>query len=358
VADKDLEILLKAKNLTEEAFRQVERAVEQLEGKTKKSRSGLAGFADDVEGFYKSHEKSFKAVGQGLALAGAGVAAVAGGIVALGVRGTTVVGVEKSFNALAASIGDTGSEILKVTSKATKGLISDMDIMSAVNKGILLGLPLTSKEMGTLGETALILGRAMQRGPVDALGDLIIGLGRGSPLILDNLGITIDAAEANEKYAASLGKSAKELTDQERKLAVYYAALEGAKAKVQELGDFQLTFADRVQAGKVAVQNFTDSLSKAVATSPAINRAMEVIAGSVNRAFGGDSQALVKQIAGYIDSFAIGVVRTAQVGLEAGRVLVYAWDGLKILFAGVMVAISGVAEAFNKSFAYIWEAAA
>jgi hypothetical protein len=51
-----------------------------------------------------------------------------------------------------------------------------------------------------------------------ALDNLITGLGRHSPLILDNLGITVSATEANEKYAASIGVAAKSLTDTQKRL--------------------------------------------------------------------------------------------------------------------------------------------
>jgi hypothetical protein len=45
-------------------------------------------------------------------------------------------------------------------------------------------------------------------------------LGRGSALILDNLGIVIDLEEAYESYAAQMGKTANQLTDVEKKQAM------------------------------------------------------------------------------------------------------------------------------------------
>ena len=41
-----------------------------------------------------------------------------------------------------------------------------------------------------------------------SLDDLITALGRSSPMILDNLGLSVKLGEANEKYAQKLGKTA------------------------------------------------------------------------------------------------------------------------------------------------------
>lgn len=344
MAKQELEILLKAKNLTEEAFRAVERATEQLEGKAKKHQTGFDGMRSSVNSFFKDNETSFSALGQFMGLLGAGVATVGSAVVALGVRGSTVIGVKNSFDTLARSVGDTGDAILSVTRTATKGLISDMDVMSAVNKGILLGLPLTSKEMGTLASTAIVLGKAMQRGPTDALNDLITGLGRGSPLILDNLGITLDSARAYEKYGASVGKAGKDLTDAEKKIALYREATSAAALKVAELGGINLTFADRVTQGKVALGNLVDGMSMAVATSPAINRAMEVIGGSVIGAFGGNSQKAVSMLGDYVNRFAIFLVSAAKVAIEGASRIVQVWDLVKVVLQGVMVGVTALAE--------------
>lgn len=357
MSQQTLEILLKAKNLTEEAFRSVQKQIEDVEGSAKKSKTGLAGIRDAVDGFAKGQADNFKAIGQGLGLLATGTVAAGAAIMTLGVRGSTVKGVKDSFDRLAASVGDTGESILKVTGKATKGLISDMDIMASVNKGILLGLPLTSGEMGTLAQTAIVLGKAMKVGPNQAMDDLITGLGRGSPLILDNLGITIDSAKAYEEYGRSIGKSGDKLTDAEKKLAVYRSATVAAAAKVEELGGLHLSFADRVQIGRVSLENFIDKLSLAVATSPAVNRALEVIGESVLGAFGGESQGMIERLVGWINSFATGLVTAAQVAVSGGKLMVQVWDLAKIGISGLMTAIFALAEGVNKAFASILEAA-
>lgn len=355
---KTLEILLKAKAEVDAAFRAVEDNVKALDDKVKKHKTGFAGFRQTANDFFKDNEESFKSIGKALGLAAGGVVAVAGGIGALGIRGSTVLGIKSSFDALALSVGDTGDEIVRVTKGATKGLISDMDIMSSVNKGILLGLPLTSGEMGTLAEVAVVLGKAMKIGPVEALNDLITGLGRGSPLILDNLGITVNATEAYKAYATSIGKSADALTDNEKKLAIYRSALDSAKVRVQELGGIHLSFADKVQIGRVMFQNLIDDFAKAVATSPVVNRAMEVIAGGITEAFGQNKQDTISLFMGWVNRAAILLVDFAKVAVEGARWITFAWDSLKAMFAGVMTGITLAVEGIVKGWFLLFQAAA
>ena len=150
--------------------------------------------------------------------------------------GAKLSSISTSFHTLAQSVGETGESMLAATRSATKGLISDMSIMATANKAVLLGLPVTSKEMGTLATSAIVLGRAMGQDATKSLDDLITALGRSSPMILDNLGLTVKVGEANETYAKQIGKTSAQLTDAEKKMAFYNAAMEAAGRKVVELG--------------------------------------------------------------------------------------------------------------------------
>lgn len=179
------------------------------------------------------------------------VAAVGKELVDLAQRGSEVEGVQSTFDRLTTAIGSTKAEMLDTVRGATKGLISDFDLMAAGNKALLLGLPVTAKSLGTMGEAAVVLGRAMKQDAAKSFDDLITALGRGSPMILDNLGLSVKVGEANEAYARSLGKSADALSDAEKKQAFYNAAMAAAAAKVAEIGGIHLTLADMVTVARV-----------------------------------------------------------------------------------------------------------
>ena len=215
-------------------------------------------FAARVSGSFAKVKSSFATLGPGLA-------AAAGGIGLLVQRGSDVEKIAGSFESLTAAAGLTGETLLTTVRDAVKGTVSDMDIMAASNKALLLGLPVTNEQMGTMAESAVALGQAMGQGANKSLDDLITALGRSSPLILDNLGLTVKVGEANEAYAVKLGKSAKELTDAEKKQAFFNAAMDAAKTKTAELGGIQETAAGKALALRNQIQNQTDELVRGTA---------------------------------------------------------------------------------------------
>jgi hypothetical protein len=272
-----------------------------------------------------------------------------------GVRLAPIVG---SFNSLTAAVGQSGQAMLAAARSGTKGLISDLELMQAANKGLLLGLPITAQSFGLLSQTAVVLGKAMGQGPVKSFDDLITALGRSSPLILDNLGLSVKVGEANEKYARSIGKTADSLTDAEKKLAFYNAAMDAARDKVEAVGGLQLTLADRVVQAKVAFTNFTDALGVAIATSPVINEAFGAVADALAGAFGENQTVLVIRLMGVVNDLAIGLVDVASVATSTAKYITEGFYLVRGVLFGVMEAVANLVYTFLKANASIAEFAA
>jgi hypothetical protein len=182
-------------------------------------------------------------------------------------EGAGIGAISNSFDKLTASIGVAGDEMVRVAQGATSGLISKLDLMQSANKAMLLGLPITANEFGALGQAAVALGRAMGSDATTALDDLIKALGRSSPLILDNLGLTVKVGEANAAYAVTLGKSASELTDVEKKMAFYHAAMAQAGVAVEALSGQELTLTEHTVQLSVAWENFAHAAGAALEQS-------------------------------------------------------------------------------------------
>lgn len=212
------------------------------------------------------------------------VSKLASAFVSAAQDGARFSAISGSFERLSASIGETGDVMLKVTRSATKGLISDLDIMQSSNKAMLLGLPVTAREMGTLSKAAVTLGRAMGQDATKSLDDLITALGRSSPLILDNLGLTVKVGEANEAYAKTLNKTADELTDAERKMAFYVAAMAAAEKKTDELGEIQLTLTDQIGRVITATKNVITEWVAGANEAGFFSAAVGALANSMERA--------------------------------------------------------------------------
>lgn len=154
----------------------------------------------------------------------------------LAVVGANAALVRDRFDDLAVSAGTTGAALLNALRAASGGEISDLNLQLAANKAQLLGVADSADEFGVLMQVARDRAQQMGISTTQAFNDLVTGLGRGSALILDNLGITVSVTEANEAYAASLGKSASALTEAESKQALINAVLAQGKASLEATG--------------------------------------------------------------------------------------------------------------------------
>ncbi len=285
MGEQEVTIKISAKHLTTAAFQAARKDVVGLGSSVKGATTQTTGLQRAFSSFGKSAPGVLKVVTQAAAATGGAIAALVFGVVKLGQRGSELVGIKESFQRLTTAAGLTGDTMISLTRTATKGLITDLKIMEAANKGLLLGLPITSQSMGELSMTAITLGKAMGQGAAKSLDDLITGLGRSSPLILDNLGLTVKVGDANKVYAKKLGITVSQLTDADKKQAFYNATMVAARQKVKELGGVQVTFGDQVQKATTAVTNITDDLSLMIAKSPPLMAGMSAAGGAIQAAF-------------------------------------------------------------------------
>jgi len=148
--------------------------------------------------------------------------------------GAQVETLQNSFNALK---GDTEDSVLSLASlsAAVDGTVSNVDLLTAANQAMALGLPID--DLNNLFAAARKVGAAMGRTTLQSVQDLTTGIGRQSKLILDNLGIIVNTEQAYEDYAKALGKSSSELTDNESKTAFANAAISQLNKKAAILGD-------------------------------------------------------------------------------------------------------------------------
>lgn len=222
------EALAKYKALGQEA----PAGLQKLADETRKLEPPLT-MADRAAGLLKSSFGQFTAAG----LASTAISTVTSKVGEFVATGLKLPAVQDSFGRLTASLKQDGAAMLANMTTATKGMVSNYDLMQTSNKAMLLGLPVTAASMGDLAKTATVLGKAMGQDATKSLDDLITALGRSSPMILDNLGLTVKVGEANEAYAAKLGKTSEQLTEAEKKQAFYEAAMEAARKKTKELGE-------------------------------------------------------------------------------------------------------------------------
>ena len=151
--------------------------------------------------------------------------------------GAQLARLEQAGVALARTHGASMDQIMRPTKDATGGMVSEMDLMAAANKAMMLGVTSDSDQMADLFAAAGARARAMGITTTQAVNDIVTGIGRMSPLILDNLGIVTGGQKVFENYAASIGKSVDELTDAEKKQVLLNKVLEDSANLLDENGE-------------------------------------------------------------------------------------------------------------------------
>lgn len=138
--------------------------------------------------------------------------------------------------------------------KASAGMVSDFDLMQTANRAALLGVTNDVDELAALMITARLRGREMGMDMTQAFDDIVRGIGRMSPLILDNLGIIIPDA---------IKESMESMTELEQRQILLSYAIQDGVAMAAEYGNVNLTASEKVEILKAKVVNFKDeALSK------------------------------------------------------------------------------------------------
>lgn len=118
-----------------------------------------------------------------------------------------------AFQIMTKLTGEEYTSVLGQMRVAARGTVSDMDLMLNANKALSLGVAQTGAEMAKLIEVSTALGRRTGLGQEQSLERLMVGIGRLSPRILDDLGIAVNLTQV---YADATGKLASELTQEEK----------------------------------------------------------------------------------------------------------------------------------------------
>ncbi|WP_434417807.1 hypothetical protein [Nannocystis pusilla] len=117
---------------------------------------------------------------------------------------------------------------------ATGGLVDKFALAKSAAQAVSLGIVKTEKDFNTLAEAATKIALRLGTDATQAIGDMTTALGRGSPEILDNLGVQIRLSDAHEKYAQKIGTTVKALTDEQKTLAFREAAMEALLKSANE----------------------------------------------------------------------------------------------------------------------------
>ena len=210
--------------------------------------------------------------------------------------------VRRSFGNLAKE----PDKMLQAMKKATAGTITEMELMQKFNEASLLGLPLERfDEMLNIARgAAQSTGQSMEF----MLNSIVVALGRGSKLMLDNLGIMIDVEKANKDYAESNNIVGRSLTDVEKKQAFVNTALAIGNENLQRSGGVVASNIDSFGRFSASVGDLSEAFGKTLV--PGITSTLNFLSDLAD-----NTAAFFKVIdrgVSFFDKFAEGVSNTAK----------------------------------------------
>ena len=144
--------------------------------------------------------------------------------------------------------------------KVSQAQVANADIVRAASSAMLLGIP--AEKMSELMEVAAASAVATGRTISESFNDLAVGIGRASPMILDNLGLVVKLGPVYQEFAAEVGKTVEELTAEEKKLALLNSVLEVGQERVTLFAGAQDGAAKATAEFSAAIQNQTDNLKR------------------------------------------------------------------------------------------------
>jgi len=244
-AEHRLALVLEARNEAKQALNEV--------------REDLGSVRDTAAGAWQGLSSAIP--GLGTILSGAGLAGGALGAWQLGQKAIELskigAAADRAAEAFERRLGGDATAALEKLRIASQGTISDMGLMESATKAQMLGVADDAETLAGLLEVASRRGRDLGMGTAAAFSDIVTGIGRLSPMLLDNLGIVMDAKGTYESYAEAIGKTADALTEVEKRQALVERVLQEAT------GDpGTLDAAGRIEAEAAAWENFTTALGQ------------------------------------------------------------------------------------------------
>lgn len=236
---------------------------------------------DKASGVLKGIGGSLRSVGAvalgGLGIATGAVVGLGAAVVGLAQDAAALPGLTSAFGELTSTMEGGSAGMIAALQDSSGGLITNTELMRSFNTAAsLVGKDFAEvlpDAMGYLSKVSAATGQDMGF----MLDSLVKGVGRLSPMILDNLGIQVNLTEANEIYAKSVGKSADELTKAEQQTALMNQVMEKLAANTEGMDGMS----DPFKAFQVTLQNVKDEIGAKLL--PAITPLMNKISALTQR---------------------------------------------------------------------------
>jgi len=248
--DNQVEIEFLVKEELTKALNNITKGMDKFGKQTKKTSSTAE------KAFSKLGKVAESALGFGIADLSIKAAAAFGDFVKQGV--TDALALEQALQSLDLQTQNTAKNLVRELRTATDGLATDLGLAQAANKALALGI--RKDDLEGLFEASAARAKIMGITVEQAVNDIATGIGRASPLILDNLGIIINAEETYKQYAKSIDTTAESLTKLEKTQALTTSTIKSSEGAVLAFGLLQDTNSAKIERAKTTIENFKASV--------------------------------------------------------------------------------------------------
>jgi len=230
-----------------------------VEGQDKGATKTLTGLEKNLKGL-EGAIGTFKKIGAAAVVMGATIDKAFD----IGYAGAQTKRLEASGDELAASLGGNYDDIIQALDEASLNTVSQTDLMTAANRAMMLQLGADAGQLADLMQVAAFRGRAMGLDTTQAFSDIVTGVGRMSPMILDNLGIVIDAERRYQDYAAAQGISADAIDATTKKQILLNGVLEEGTKMIAEAGGLALDEAASYERMRASIKDLGDEIMRSL----------------------------------------------------------------------------------------------
>lgn len=233
-----------------------------------------------VRSMVSSAGQNFQTLGTvalaGIGVATAAVAGLAAAIANITIDAAPVEGIQAAFYGVAEAAGVAGDDMLAALQEGSSGMISQRDLMQSFNKAA----SLVSADFATqLPDAMEYLGKVSAATGEDMgflMNSLVVGVGRVSPMILDNLGIQVSLSEATEKAAEMFGVEASELDKTQQQAGMMAVVLEKLERNTADMPDVTETATAKLARMKAEFQDTKDRIG--MAFMPVLKSVLDIFA--------------------------------------------------------------------------------
>lgn len=224
---------------------------------------------------------AFAGLTSGLATLGSAATAAGTTLTKLAIDAAPLQSISEAFAANVARMGKSSDEMLAALQRSSAGMVSQRDLMLTLNRATtLVGDDFAQR----LPEAMQLLSKQAAATGVDMdymLDSLVVGVGRLSPMILDNLGIQVSLGEATKRAAQMFGVEAESLSKTQVQAGMMDVVLEKLTKSTASLPSVSGTAAQGLAALRARFQDVKDQVGFALL--PTLSRVLEVFGEFVDR---------------------------------------------------------------------------